>query len=256
MKRIIAILLILAGYLCTYAQIYPTIAEQYGSSNIPEPEFYGSSTRSTPPGTLLYANPFINNLINGLSSESWAPSESAADFLLQAPADIAFIRWWFLINSNPATTDWIIRIYNNQNCLPSSLLGTWNISAASVNYEVIGSAFGLPLIDYWAALNPVFQAQAGQNYWVSIQAVITDSYRAYWLYCGNTVQDCPGVFRGSFFGYPSWVPSINVTGDINEFPIEIYGMEELPPVPISNWALFIGLGLIITFTVIRFRRIS
>jgi len=33
-------------------------------------------------------------------------------------------------------------------------------------------------------------------------------------------------------------------------------MEEAPPVPISNWALLIGLGLIIAFTVIRFRRIS
>lgn len=255
MKKICLLVMIMSGYMISYGQFYPSIAEEYGSANIPEPEYYGSSTRSVPPGTLLYANPFINNIINGLSSESWADSECAPDFLLQAPADIAIIRWWFLINSNPATTDWIIRIYNNQNCLPNSLLGTWNISAASVNYEVIGSGFGYPLIDFWAALNPVFQAQAGQNYWVSIQAVISSGYRAFWLHCGNTVQDCPGAFRSGYFGYP-WGPSSIAIGDITEFPIELYGEPDPSAIPISNWALLIGLGLIIAFTVIRFRRIS
>jgi len=28
-----------------------------------------------------------------------------------------------------------------------------------------------------------------------------------------------------------------------------------PEVPVSNWALFIGIGLILVFTVVRFRKI-
>lgn len=34
------------------------------------------------------------------------------------------------------------------------------------------------------------------------------------------------------------------------------GNEAMPETPISNWALLIGLGLIVTFTIIRFRKIS
>lgn len=34
------------------------------------------------------------------------------------------------------------------------------------------------------------------------------------------------------------------------------GPNEPEPVPLSNWALFIGIGLILVFTVVRFRKIA
>jgi len=41
------------------------------------------------------------------------------------------------------------------------------------------------------------------------------------------------------------------------FPFLVYGQKGEPTsVPVSNWALFIGLGMILVFAVIRFRRIS
>lgn len=43
------------------------------------------------------------------------------------------------------------------------------------------------------------------------------------------------------------------TGTAQGFPFLIYGPD---PVPVSNWALFIGIGLILVFAMMRFRRIG
>jgi hypothetical protein len=205
-------------------------------------------SRSVPPGILLYSNAFTCPPYNGLSSESWAASETAVDFILPSNNLVNTVRWWFLINANPATTNWVIRFYDNQACLPDNLLYTWNIAAADVNYEYVCDAFGYPVYDMWANLNPGFNAQAGQTYWISVQAVISDSYRAFWS--TGEYKDCYGAFKSVYFGVPNWY-NTNDYAAISDFAFEIYTARE---VPVSNWALFIGIGLILVFTVIRFRK--
>jgi hypothetical protein len=218
-----------------------------GNQKSPGHEILNPS-RSIPPGTLLYSNAFTCPPDNGLSSESWASSETAVDFVLPSNNLVNTVRWWFLMNADPATTNWIIRFYDNQDCFPDNLLYTWNIAAADVTYEHVCDAFGYPAYDMWTNLNPGFNAQAGQTYWISVQAVISESYRAFWS--SGEYKDCTGAFRSVYFGSSDWISSITEAG-ISDFAFEIYTAKE---VPVSSWALFIGIGLILVFTVVRFRK--
>ena len=52
----------------------------------------------------------------------------------------------------------------------------------------------------------------------------------------------------------AWASAVDTgTGTGQGFPFLIYGLDNV--IPISNWALFIGIGLILVFAVVRFRKI-
>jgi hypothetical protein len=71
-----------------------------------------------------------------------------------------------------------------------------------------------------------------------------------WAYeCYYYIYDSEGtqVWLSDGYGNSSPPPDI--------LPGQLYAPCSIKPVPISNWALFIGIGLILVFTVVRFRKI-
>jgi hypothetical protein len=71
----------------------------------------------------------------------------------------------------------------------------------------------------------------------------------------STVTGCQGAFKSATFGYPEYLPAGGLIGGSPiDFSFELYG-GEIAQTPVSNWALFIGIGLILIAAVIRFRRI-
>jgi hypothetical protein len=240
--------------IASISQPYSSVKDEWenGSQKAPGQTIENPS-RSVPPGDLLYSNPFTCPPYNGLASETWTDTEVAVDFVLGSSASVGIVRWWFFINPVDINgQDWIIRIYDDISCTPDALLGTWNITGPEVTAETYCSDFGYDAWDCWAYLNPAFSANAGQTYWVSVQAVVAEPDRGFWCSYGTQGQynDCTGMWRSSFFGIPNWETTSNQGQD--EFCFEVYGGQT---VPFSNWALFLGIGLILVFTVVRFRKL-
>ena len=226
-------------------------ASENGVSN-PNQQGIENPTRSVPPGTLLYSQLFSCPPYNGLRSETLTTnSETADDFILGTGSPISIVRWWFFMAADPLTTDWIIRIYDNQNCLPSSLLQTWNIPATEITFEYACSEFGMNVYDLWAGLTPAFVPSPGTYYWISIQAVAAEEF---WCTYGNSGDylNCPGAFKSAYFGFPDFTSTLITQGESMDFTFELYTSEQ---VPVSDWALYLGIVLIIGFAIFQVFRI-
>lgn len=261
MKKIALLLIFISLSWASVGQI--SIKASDFTGNVKTPVIEGNSGRSIPPGTLLYSQSFSCPPINGLASvtnffNTYGPIECGDDFIVSTNVNISAIRWWFYMGDNPLTTNWIIRIYNDNNCLPSGLLGTYNISAADVNSEYVCANFGLNIYDCWADLGTTFLVQANTVYWITIQAEGTFDF---WSIYGNHGQylNCPGAGKFPTFGYFDFVHLNNPSfydADA-DFSFEIYGEATSPgAVPVSNWAIGIGIFLILTLAVLRFRKMA
>jgi hypothetical protein len=259
-KKITLLLLLVGMMWISMAQVTPKASDFSG--NVKTPEIVSNSNRSIPQGTLVYSQIFFCPPPSGLASStnyyySYGPTETAEDFILASAANINIVRWWFFINDNPLTTNWIIRIYDNANCLPSNLITTYNLMASDISYEFVCTTFGLPVYDCWANLGSAFSAQAGVHYWISIQA---DGGYEWWCE-SNTYGyyvNCLGAFKSPFYGYDDFVPSNSyyALGYNADFSFELYTSEAPPSeTPISNWAIGIGIFLILAAAVVRFRKI-
>ena len=224
------------------------------NGNEKEPVEMNNSIRSIPPGTLIYSQPFSCPPVNGISSIEGI-YEDADDFILTSSSNVDIVRWWFSMNDDPATTSWVIKIYDNQDCLPSALLGTWNITPADVTYEYVCTGLGLPIYDIWANLTPAFVPMPNVNYWIAI-TVVSGSYNNYWCEFGiaGDYYNCPGVIK---FGSSDFQSISSYLGYNWDFIFELYSTPATPPIetPISNWALGIGIFLIFAVALIRFRKL-
>jgi hypothetical protein len=98
-----------------------------------------------------------------------------------------------------------------------------------------------------------------QFYQVDIDFGTTISQSQGWI---GITRPGPSCYQGSDFGF-AWVSAGNgnsmsyngswiSTGSNLMFCLK--GIEPVPDVPISNWALFIGIGLILVAAIVRFRR--
>lgn len=254
MKKITLLLIVTGMIFSVTAQPLLTIKELAGNNKSPL-QVIDNPNRSTPPGTMLYSQPFSCPPWNGLRSETVSSgAEAADDFIISTVSDVNIARWWFFMADDPATTGWIIRIYDNQACLPSNLLGTWSIAAADVTYEYVCNQWGWTIFDCWAEFSPAFTPTPNEHYWISIQAVNWDEY---WCVYGNPgdIFNCSGAFRSAYHGWPDWIPNEPVLGVPSDMTFELYYNTPAPgEVPISNWAIGIGIFLILTLAVLRFRR--
>jgi hypothetical protein len=231
------------------------------NGKVKEPVEMNNSNRSIPPGTLIYSQPYscpaYSQIASATNFAGSAYVECADDFILTSAENIDIVRWWFAMGDDPLITNWIIRIYDNSNCLPSGLINTYNISAADVNFEQ-GCGY---IYDFWANLEPAFSAQAGVHYWISIQA----DGNAFDMWTTNGTADgqyfnCMGAVKAPTLGYYEFVPDANpymfaLGADLN---YELYSAPAPPPIetPVSNWAIGIGIFLILTIAVLRFRRLT
>lgn len=261
-KTILFFVLLTAISFTATSQLKMTAREQAGQGAIKsDGQNNYSPSRSTPPGTLLYGNDFTCPPVNGLSSESGIPSETAVDFITTFDGTVDYVRWWFLIDQDMAATNWYVKIYSNSGCLPSAQLGAWIFTPMDVNYEAVCSAFGYTVYDCWVELPAGLNVQSGVTYWLSVQADVNpfaSGFRGFWAAYGNGTQykDCVAAFKSSYFnGNENWYDAPTATGQY-EMAFEVYGSSQTSDVPVSDWAVILGIGLILTFVVLRFRRMA
>lgn len=214
-------------------------------------------SRETPPGLLLYSQPFSCPPYDLVVSQNHEPIVQVADdFILTSTSPVNVIRWWFLMGES--STDWVISIFNNSNCLPGSLVNTWSITANSVHEEIV-CGLAISVNEFWTKLDPPFIPVTGQPYWISIQASGTSGW-CYWTCYGNPGEylNCPGVFQGAMFGVYEFIPIQWYMGLAKDFTFELYFDGPPPPpagVPVTNWAIGIGILFIILAALMRYRRL-
>jgi hypothetical protein len=262
-KLIFSISLVLATFV-VFAQNQP--AAWSGASTIKHivtpPINKADDLITIPSGTLLWTQgPGCNNIISSeVINSVGLVSEGADDFLFTSANNITAARWWFGVYNggySPFTT-WTVKIYDDAACLPNNLIQQWTIPfALSHETPFCTTPFGQTYA-YWADLTPSFTASANTKYWISIQTsdhVFPGQWG--WDYI-TIVNGCEGMWKAPLFvGNPNFVPAGPAaigTGNHVDFSFELYGTG-IALTPISNWALFIGIGLILIFAVIRFRRL-
>jgi hypothetical protein len=108
----------------------------------------------------------------------------------------------------------------------------------------------LPAGHYFVSVLPTRAYGAGNQWW--------DLW--WWLTLAPPQIGNVAIWRDpcDFFqtGYTDWTPATTVWPGygINDYCFALYGVKAAD-VPVSNWALFIGIGLILVFAVVRFRKI-
>ena len=219
-------------------------------------ETIDNSSREMPPGVLLYSQPFNCPPWNGImSTVNGLAIETADDFILTDATPVNFVRWWFYMEEDP-TIPWLINIYNDESCLPSTLAASWNILVGSEYHQMVCTNGVYQILEHRAALEPEFIPVPGQHYWISIRAVNTNY--DYWCCYGeiNDYLNCPGVFRGGDIG-SDFIPINQYSGWDTDFTFELYNVENTAvlDVPVSNWAIGLGIFLMIFVAMIRFRRL-
>jgi hypothetical protein len=238
-----------------FVMLVPLIILSQGQQPLPstiglkpsQNDYVPSNNRSIPPGTLVWSQLPIcdgNAFSCQLDPSNGIDFQIADDFLFTSfPGQITAVKWW-VEWFNPATyvapSSFNIYIYTDLNCLPGNLVAQWNIPFANANEDATCST-GFPTQEYWATLNPAFLPVVNQHYWIVTQPAMVFPPQTGTL-TSVTQNLCPGAQQ--FFD--PFAPLQN------DFAFELYAS---PVVPVSNWALFIGLGLILVFTVIRFRKI-
>jgi hypothetical protein len=98
---------------------------------------------------------------------------------------------------------------------------------------ILGTNCGPDIIVYGSGI-------AGSCNHVTLAAVLPAG--TYYLWAG------PSLFNGLSEGV-----NYNVMATLNAPPPANF-CDAVPPVPVSNWALYIGIGLILVFTLVRFRK--
>ena len=250
MKKITLVFLLISMAYVTSAQMLMSAREHPGNVKSPG-QFINNGNRSVPPGILIYSQPYSCPPIDGLSVQEGS-FEVADDFIISSSSSINVVRWWYFWTQDPA--GWVIRIYDNQSCLPSTLLGTWNIAPGDVTYEYVCDQYGYPIFDAWVNISPSFVPVPNAHYWISITPVNFEYWAeygaaGYYLNCFGVVK-CPGC------GLPDFVDIATFLGHHYDFTFELYSGGTNPgEVPIANWAIGLGIFLILGLAAFRFRKI-
>jgi len=183
-------------------------------------------------------------------------SNCADDFVFTSAKNITAAAWWFApFNGDYSTlSSWTVTIYDEAACLPANIVQQWVIPF-NMSHELLYCPNGY--YSYWADLTPAFTASANTKYWVSVQTGDHAFPPGQWGWAMHAqVSGCQGAFKSAYFGFPNYVPAGGLVFTFpTDFAFELYGTDSgIVETPISNWALFIGIGLILIFAVIRFRR--
>mgnify|MGYP001171479880 CR=1 FL=1 len=213
-----------------------------------------SGSRSVPPGTLLWSQPPYceNAFASQLAPNYPFDAKLADDFLFPvAPAQISAIRWWqiWFNGGYAAPSSFNVFIYNDNSCLPGTLVNSWNIPFLSSN-EDAGCSVSFESREYWASLNPAFVPASNQHYWIVIQPVL--DFPPQTMLMESTVDNlCSAAMIFPEIGLYGWEA---IDTDI---AFEMYGVMSPPlETPVSSWALVLGGVLIAGAVFMRYRRIS
>ncbi len=209
-----------------------------------------SGNRSIPPGTLVWSQlPNCSGSIYASQMDLVTPFDArlADDFMFDTyPGPIGAVRWWVgwwnsAVYAAPASFN--IYIYDDNACIPGTVVAQWNIPFAEAN-EDAGCLISWPSREYWGVLDPVFEPVVDEHYWIVIQPVLAFPPQTGML-VSTTTALCPTRQNFPYIGI-NWA-----TIDYYDMAFELYSYSE---VPVGNWALLLGGILIAVFVFFRFRR--
>ncbi|MBE0637256.1 MAG: hypothetical protein IH598_01895 [Bacteroidales bacterium] len=206
-----------------------------------------------PPGILVF-DQFEGTSSGGVRSY-YAPNYSqnrlaAGDFYFdQLPGDLSFVKWSWTYPTKSKGKIWsegfYVRIYTDQSCSPGNMVYETYIDAKNDLFQIDESLGNVESM--WAYLDPVFKPAIGTTYWLSIQSWEGQGYGygSNWI----TIDDekgCPESMEQLDPPNGDWTALQQ-----NRAPrFALYASEPVP-VPIPNWALFLAIGLIAGFLLLR-----
>jgi hypothetical protein len=232
MKRLMCLLMLTLSGILLYSQNQPVILSSSTSEKrIVDPsQDQSENVLLDPSGLLVWSQaPACVGLASSeVISSQGLESNCADDFMLTEDASITGIKWWFGwwngTDYSPLTV-WTITIYDDNACLPGNIVFQvtvpWEFSNELL-YCYNGS--GGETYEYWCEFSPAFEALANTRYWISIQAG-DHAFPPQWGWDRiQPISECPGAFKSAFFGFPNYIPGINVFGDDYDFAFELYSL--------------------------------
>lgn len=216
---------------------------------------YGNGT------DVLYAQMSPVDTIGVVSSQQFTDlgnktAQIADDFIVPAEKrwnlEIVAVIGDYWNGAGPADS-FTVQIYSDNSGLPGTLL----YEQTGLTASQTGNRFDIPL-------TMTINLYEG-HYWISVFAVMPFSPKGQWGIAWNEApqknypfadQDPDQLFGGVWPA--SWGQSSNVSiwSGRNNYDIcfELDGTEDAAPVPISNWAIIIGIFLISTFIILKYRK--
>jgi hypothetical protein len=170
-------------------------------------------------------------------------TDLADDFYCEDGDPVVALEWWSTYyNCTPAPPTpidfFIIRFYaDTGNCLPGIVLYDEAIYAWTEEYSVGGDQYSQ--FHYTADLPVPFLQEAGNTYWIQIQAfhIRTDYCQWGWAQCLVDYEyGCEAVLKSDYFGVPDWTPLNLLIGYHFEPSFVIYG-DTYSPVESSSWSV-------------------
>lgn len=249
MKKLILVLSLICAAAILQAQTLQTSAKNETGEII-----HADGILTMPPGFVVFDQSPLICPTYGVASSDWTPGmvfqpQAAVDFTCSNTCTISSVRWWWFYD-NAFLTGWRIIIYDDASCLPSSQVAQWEVTEANAHKELYCS----DVYTRWAILPTSFVASGGTTYWIVIQGLnpTAGSPQTFWAGDYGTQYDCPSYFKSDYFGYPGWTQGSSVWGSNTECFFQLYTAGQ---VPLSNWPIYIGIFLVLVFTVIRFRKV-
>jgi hypothetical protein len=181
---------------------------------------------------------------DGVNGFSYIAGYRYYDNVITAPVGPVYkISWWMLEFYPVANLSFDIGIYDNNVDQPGAEIASYtNVAFTAVNTGEL--SYGYPVYEYSFTFPSPVTIPAGA--WIGIRDLPDDTnlpnfgHHHYWASSADG-DNSHWLGEGS--------------SDIEDLAFCLTGETAPPPeVPVSNWALFIGLGLILVFTVVRFRK--
>lgn len=142
-------------------------------------------------------------------------TEIANDFYLTEGNTLIVARWWggyfnlLGCDNIGYATHWNLRFYDDAGCMPGTLIREYVNSSVSETY-IHCQTGGYPVFRYETSVS--LDLPGNTLFWFSAQA----ADHVYPPQCGRLasggVVNCDAVFRSTYFGYPDWIPCIDVFG--------------------------------------------
>lgn len=151
-------------------------------------------------------------------------------------------------NAQPPAFSFEVIISNNNGIVPGAIA----YFATILNYTLSGDLYEIvfpnPVVlnagTYWVSVMPTFAFLPGANQW-------------FWARHTGSQEGLDFVWQDpcalATTGYTTFTLQGPFVLETYDLTFALYG-QEVSPIPISNWALYLGILLMISFVVIRFRR--
>lgn len=203
---------------------YRTISEATGMTGSA-----GNRTILCPDGS-LYSHQV--NYLNGISA--LAGVFQVYDQIVTAPGAPVGQVIFYGVAYGEIDRNFTVNFYLDNAGSPGSLIASYTSFLTGVNTGE--TAFGLTIYSYTYTLPTSITINAGE--FISVEAANGENW--FWM----TGSGGNGCFL-----------QVNGMGYICDYGDMAFCLLGVPPVPITNWALYIGIGLILAFAIVRFRKL-